>query len=399
MTKIGSLDELESKHEMPNENKDENSSAFKNWIDAAYLNRLAKALAGVDSKIDVQQITLLSDRLGPFALKARVRLVSETLREILPPPSRAIPLLTKAVIRADLKGFDLWPLTQFIESYGLEEFEISMAALHELTRRFTAEFAIRPFLVHHEKATLAKLETWTKDTNPHVRRLVSEGTRSRLPWALRLDAYVRDPRRTVKLLEKLKYDEETYVRKSVANHLNDISKDHPDLAISILEKWNAKIPTEHSEKITWITKHALRTLIKSGHPGALALVGVKQAFKAVEISSFRVKKSVIRVNESLEFSFDLRSKAKEPTKLIVDYVIHHRKANGDTSEKVFKLKTFTLLARQTITIAKRHPVRLITTRKYYAGAHAIEIQINGRRFNKTLWRLVVPSSSNQAVSK
>ena len=370
---------------IPQKNKEEKSSAFKHWISEAYLQRLAKAIRGVKPDYDTQALLSLKKALAPLELKARVNLVSETLHATLE-KKEATAVLLKAVRSADLSGFDLWPITHFIERYKVDDFNESMDALHELTQRFTAEFAIRPFLIRHEKQTLARLSSWATDKSHHVRRLVSEGSRPRLPWGSRLPRFIEDPGLTIKLLEKLKYDPELYVRKSVANHLNDIAKDHPDIVVTTLLKWNADARSEENrERIRWITKHALRSLIKSAHPGALKLMGVKPIGKSISVSKIKLTKNRISLNQHLEFAFEI--KAKTSSKLIVDYVVHHRKSGGGTSEKVFKLKTIQIKAGESLKISKRHPVKVITTRKYYAGDHWIEIQVNGKRFSKARWVL------------
>lgn len=367
----------------------ENPSAFKLWINASCLKRLAQAIKLAHPSFDQKALTSLQKQLAPLELKERVNLIAEALKEGLPQPPTSIEILTSAAEKADLKGFDLWPFTQYIELFGLDHFEASMKALYLLTQRFTAEFAIRPFLVEHEKETLKVLEKWAEDPNHHVRRLASEGSRPRLPWGLRLTQFIQNPKSTLVLLEKLKYDPELYVRKSVANHLNDISKDHPDLVIQTLKKWNENVPAQHREHLQWITRRALRTLLKNGNSQALELIGVRPIEKLLAVSKLKIKNKKVKMNGTLEFSFDIQSKCKEPLKLHVDYVIHHRKANKSHSEKVFRLKTFELPAKSETTIQRRHAIKPITTRKYYSGEHWIEIQINGKRVAKEKWLLQI----------
>jgi len=308
---------------------------FKDLIDQRYLQLLASAIRMVRPEFTTKIITSLESKLSSLEFKERVRLVASTLETAFPDPSQGIPMLVEAVVKADLKGFWLWPITHYIETTGLDHFELSMNALYHLTQRFTAEFAIRPFLIQNPERSLKLLFTWAEDANPHVRRLVSEGTRPRLPWGQRLSSAVKDPKPTLKLLEKLKYDSELYVRKSVANHLNDITKDNPLVVIETLSRWNKNAPKSQRKNVEWITRHALRTLIKAGHPEALALIGARSLGSAVEVSKIRLNKTVIAMNETLEFTFHLRSRSKSELRLIVDYVIHHKKANGATSEKVW----------------------------------------------------------------
>lgn len=360
---------------------------LKEFIDQKYLVVLADAIRLVLPKFDKTLITGLGSKLGALELKERVALVSSTLATIFPEPEQGIPQIVEAVEKANLRGFGLWPITHYIETLGVDHFEISMSALHRLTERFTAEFAIRPFITKYPAKSLKTLSAWATDPNPHVRRLVSEGTRPRLPWGSRLNEFIKDPTPTLVLLEKLRHDPELYVRKSVANHLNDIAKDHPLVVIKTLTRWNKTAPKNQMANVQWITRHALRTLIKAGHPQALALIGARNLGDALEVSKIRLNKTVIVMNETLEFEFQLSSRAKKELRLIIDYVIHHKKANGGTTEKVFKLKSCSISPGETVSIVKRHKIKPISVRKYHAGDHWLEIQVNGVRYGKSKWRL------------
>jgi 3-methyladenine DNA glycosylase AlkC len=362
-----------------------NESAFKNWINAQLLNDIAKSIKAVHPEFASTQFLKISNDLGPLELKARVRLVREKLRELLPADyPKALKILMASMNDGSLKGFGLWPYADFIENYGLDHPDLSLKALYELTSKFTGEFAVRPFIRKSQIETLAQLEKWATDKNYHVRRWVSEGTRPRLPWGLRLQALVKDPAPTIKLLEILKYDSELYVRKSVANHLNDISKDHPEMLVKLLGVWQKTVPPEHSEKINWISRHSLRSLLKAGHPGALALLGFGAKVK-IQAKNLKLKSSKVRVGQYLEFSFDVictQSSGKKPQLLMIDYIIHHRKAGGKLSPKVFKLKSLQLSMGEKIKIAKRHSFKPVTTRVYYSGEHFVEIQVNGQKLCK-----------------
>jgi 3-methyladenine DNA glycosylase AlkC len=262
------------------------------------------------------------------------------------------------------------PLEHFVGVYGLDHFDVSMQALYEITKRSTAEFAIRPFLIRYEKQTLNVLMNWVTDKNDHVRRLVSEGTRPRLPWAMRLPSFMADPRPTIKLLEKLKNDSSEYVRRSVANHLNDITKDHPDLAVNVLAHWAKGASKERM----WIIRHALRSLVKQGHTGALAVLG----FDApdVRLVNFEVQTPVVLFGDVLRFAFDLQSYADQ--QIVIDYIIHFVKATGATRPKVFKLNTRTLQKGEVLHVDRKHPIVPVTTRTYYAGTHRVDVQVNGQ---------------------
>jgi 3-methyladenine DNA glycosylase AlkC len=339
--------------------------------------RVQRVYPPFDTAAFVAQIAADVDGLE---FKDRIALFSSALHRQLPPAFPEAWAILGQLLGGELmeeegmfdEGFALWPLAHFIEVYGLDDFDVAMGAMYEITKRHTAEFAIRPFLRRYPQRTLAVLRRWVEDESPHVRRLVSEGTRPRLPWAGRLDAFIDDPTPTLALLEGLKDDPSTFVRKSVANHLNDISKDHPQLVIDTLTRWRE----DAGEERLWIIRHALRTLVKKGDPAALALLGFGPA--RVSLDDIRVEKDHVRLGESLVFSFTLGSESDEAQNLIIDYLIHFVKASGQTSPKVFKLSTRELPGRESIRIQKKHAIRPITTRRYYPGEHRIEIQVNGQ---------------------
>jgi 3-methyladenine DNA glycosylase AlkC len=269
-----------------------------------------------------------------------------------------------------------------VAKYGLEHYDLSMQALYQMTKRFTAEGAIRPFLQKYPEQTLEILSEWAEDENCHVRRLVSEGTRPRLPWAMQLKQFIEDPRPVLELLEKLKSDPELMVRRSVANNLNDIAKDNPDLVVKILRQWK-KIKDEGTQ---WLIRHAARTLVKKGNKDVLAILGYSPKVD-ISISKIKLDNSTVKMGEALNFSFEVKSTAKQAQNLVIDYVIHHVKANGKLTPKVFKLINKNLESGQALKISKTHPFRFITTRKYYPGKHALEIQVNGSSYGKVSFEL------------
>lgn len=367
----------------------ENPNAFKHWINKDLLKKMGDSLRGAYPDFDHRQFLTLAPKLESLELKPRVRLVRDQLHRQLPPDYKtALRILLRSSQDSSLRGFDLWPYTEFIQAFGLDHPELSLKALRQLTPLFTGEFAVRPFLKVYPAETIAFLKTCAVNNDPHVRRWASEGSRPRLPWGERLDSFIKDPSPTLPVLEALKYDEELYVRKSVANHLNDIAKDHPELLVGLLKKWKSGTPPAHQAKMDWIIHRSLRTLIKNGHPGALKLAGANPQAK-VKISGFKIQKKHFKVNEKIEFGFTMRSLSKKPQKLIVDYIIHHVKANKKTSPKVFKLKSVTLNPGEVLSIVKRHHVKAVTTRKYYSGTHRIEIQINGKSHALANWILEV----------
>ncbi|WP_199337010.1 hypothetical protein [Oscillatoria sp. FACHB-1407] len=267
------------------------------------------------------------------------------------------------------------PHVLFVARYGLEHFEISMQAQYELTQRFTAEFSIRPFLERYPEATLARLKTWTQDASAHVRRLVSEGTRPRLPWAPRLREFQKNPYPVLELLELLKDDPELYVRRSVANNLNDIGKDHPSLLAEIAHRWLVNATDERR----WLIRHALRSAVKRADPDAIAALGFSNRATA-SISRVGITPQPVVIGDSISIAFAITNTDSQPQRLLIDLRIHFVKANGKTSPKVFKLKTVELAPGETIPLNKAISLADMTTRKHYPGSHLVEILLNGQTF-------------------
>ncbi|MBC7370918.1 MAG: DNA alkylation repair protein [Bdellovibrionaceae bacterium] len=369
--------------------KVENPNAFKYWISEALIKRMGKSIAAVYPQFDQKLFLKCATRLGPLELKDRVRMIREQLHDILPAQyPQALKILLASVRLKSLSGFDLWPYSDFVQTYGLVNVELSLKALREMNMVFSSEFAVRPFILQHPKTTMDFLLANADDSSVDVRRWTSEGTRPRLPWGEKLGPFIADPTPTLPILEKLKFDEELYVRKSVSNHLNDIAKDHPEVVLRLLARWSKEADERHAAKIEWIIHRSLRSLIKAGNPGALKLIGADHGVK-LAVKHLSLQKKTFKLNEKIEFNFTVHSLAKKPQKIVIDYIIHHMKSNKETSPKVFKLKTLTLAPGERVDILKKHPLKLITTRKYYPGRHGLEIQINGKVYSAVEWNLKI----------
>ncbi len=323
------------------------------------------------------------DGLEALELTGRAWQIAEAMHAHLPAPFPNAARVITASLGPELESseeFGLEPLLYmphvfFVQKYGLRDFEVAMALQYELTKRFSAESSIRAYLSRYPKQTYARLRVWSTDPNVHVRRLVSEGTRPRLPWAPRLREFQKDPAPVLKLLERLKDDPERYVQRSVANNLNDIAKDHPDVAVSVCERWLRK-PTPSR---TFIARHALRSLVKQGHGGALGLMGAGERPR-IRIENARVSPKRIRIGDTVSFSFCLVSTAPGPQQLIVDYAAHLVKASGARKPKVFKLRKLELQPRQSVALSGRLSFAPMTTRRHYPGRHALELLVNGTRY-------------------
>jgi 3-methyladenine DNA glycosylase AlkC len=265
------------------------------------------------------------------------------------------------------------PHSIYIGTHGLPHFEAAMAAQHALTQRFTAEFSIRPYLLHHQGATLAQLRDWAQDDNAHVRRLVSEGTRPRLPWAPRLPAFQSNPQLALPLLDALKDDPSSYVRRSVANHLGDIAKDHTDLAVGTARTWlqGAPVPREA------LVRHGLRFLIKRGDAAALDALGVGHAV-ALDVRAARVLPARARIGDKVRIEVELHNPTPQPQRVLADLKVHYVKAHGGAAPKVFKLQTLDIAPGATVAVGKTLSLQQMTTRTHYPGAHQVELVLNGR---------------------
>lgn len=275
---------------------------------------------------------------------------------------------------AELTGMGVFvylPHVFFVAELGGEHFEASMRAQYELTQRFSAEYSIRVFLERHPERTLARLREWALDPSVHVRRLVSEGTRPRLPWAPRLRAFQDDPQPVLDLLELLKDDPELYVRRSVANNLNDIGKDNPAALVETCRRWMRDATPERR----WLVRHALRSAVKRGDPEALAILGYGAA--TVSVRDVRVSPPVVPIGESVTLTFELANEGSSTQRVLVDLRVQFVKANGKPSPKVFKLKELELEPSESTRLAKTISLAQHTTRTHYPGNHRVELLING----------------------
>ena len=265
------------------------------------------------------------------------------------------------------------PFSLFVGKYGLDHFEESMTAQHEITQRFTAEFSIRAFIERYPLQCFELFQQWIKDPSPHVRRLVSEGTRPRLPWASRLRELQADPAPIIPLLEVLKDDPELYVRRSVANNLNDIGKDHPQLVYQLLTKWQ-----KHSNKNRdWVISHALRSAIKRCEPEALALLGYTDATH-IETSNSVITPRHTHIGKSVRINTTLHNQGSNSKALMVDFAVHYIKSNGKARSKVFKWCQIELESSSKKVLSKKLNLANLSTRTHFTGTHKVDIIINGQ---------------------
>lgn len=346
---------------------------LKELFNRAYFERLAKELEAVHPQLK-RAAFLKAVQQGNEAreLNARMRHAAITLRSHLPTDYRKAVHVLKDLAPRMPKGYTALLYPDFVGVHGLHEPAFSLEALRYFTGFGSSEFAVREFFRRDVQGTLKVMRRWAEDEDEHVRRLASEGSRPRLPWSFRLDAVLKDPTLTTPILERLRADDALYVRKSVANHLNDFSKDHPTYMVELLNRWDRQHP--HT---AWIAKHASRTLIKAGDPAALALFAFDMKVK-VRVDDLVISPQRIKLGDRITLSFTVVSEAARAQHLAIDYAIHYRKANSGTSRKVFKLKEVELPAKDALPLSKSQRIMDFSTRKHYPGEHVVEVQVNGR---------------------
>jgi len=365
---------------------------FKNSINPHAIKELGINIKNNYQSFDQQSFNkYFKGKLAPLSLTERINLVTNGLYEYLPGDfEKAVSILLRSLpkklpnhskgiegydssVLDGLNGFIMVSLTNYVSSYGVNKFKISMDAFYSMTKCFSAEGSIRHFIQKYPDRTLKLFKKWSKDKDMHVRRLVSESTRPRLPWAMQLPDFIKDPSPILSFLETLKNDSELYVRRSVANNLNDIAKDNPKVVTTLLKKWNS----DQSIEMKWLIRHALRTLIKQGNPQALQILGFSSKVN-VKIKSFKLSKKKIKIGESLELHLHLTTSLKKDQALVIDYRVNHLKANGSLTPKVFKWTKKSISKKNPVILSKKHSIKKISTRKYYPGGHEIEIQVNGK---------------------
>lgn len=357
-----------------------------NWLGELF----ADALPSFDCKAFVQQA------VKPFPsleLKQRITHISQTLEVFLDDDFRVAasqivqalpPPLDPNLTDDDFGDFIFAPLGEFVASNGIasKHVALSLKTLKEITKRFSMEYAIRDFLNAHPEKTLEALTKWSKDSNYHVRRLVSEGTRPKLPWGKGISIDSSD---SIPLLDALHADPTRYVTRSVCNHLNDLAKSDPKLVLGRLRAWQ-KMENQTPNELQWMLGHALRTLVKQGDPAALKMLGYRSSPKIV-VDDFEMRTPTVRRGAAFEFSFEVAAQRDE--RLMVDYVVDFAKSAGKRSKKVHKLKQFDLDKGEIKKLSKKHLMKdNATTYQLYPGTHHVTLQINGKSFGKKSFELI-----------
>ena len=345
---------------------------LKDEYNEAFVVDLANKIYTKASSFNTTSFTksILNNSWKNKELKERVRWISENINSHLQLAyqKQIAILLEIAPNYGGLKGF-IFP--DFVQVFGLNDLKTSFKAMELFTQYSTAEFAIRPFIEMYPNETMKQIMDWSLHENHHLRRLSSEGSRPRLPWAPPLRRFIQNPKPNLPILENLIDDESEYVRKSVANHLNDISKNHPDLVLQLAKNW-----VGNSKNRNWIVKHGLRTLLKKGNKEALEIFGLDNS-KEILIENLLISSNEIKIGDFIYFEFNVINHSEVIRNIRLEYKIDYVKANGSTSKKVFQISEFCLKSKATKSFKRKQGFKELTTRKHYSGQHKITLFING----------------------
>lgn len=365
-------------------------SALKDIYSPSFYNQLADVLAVTLPSFDKQQFLaqIFTNEFEQKELKERMRHTTQVLHNFLPNRfSEAVPLIKKMIhqfrqgnVVEDSLGFIFLP--DYIEVYGLEDFDTSVKALEFVTQFITCEFAVRPFLLKYGAQMMEQMQVWSLHKSHKVRRLASEGSRPRLPWAMAIPALKKNPEPILAILENLKNDPSESVRRSVANNLNDISKDHPYIVLQIAKVWRGQ-----SKETDAIIRHGCRTLLKQGHPEVLTLYNLVST--PIHLSDFALLTPTLKIGESLEFSFSVLNTSVNTQKVRLEYAIYYKRQNGQLSKKVFKISERDYSPEEQTKIVRKQRFVPITTRKFYAGLQQLSLIINGEEKEKVSFELVI----------
>ncbi|MBK9255431.1 MAG: DNA alkylation repair protein [Saprospiraceae bacterium] len=351
-----------------------NTSFFDTYSDV-----LSERIPGFDN--DLFMAHFATRHWESLELKQRMAYLAQITNKLLPEP---YPEKVETILRLidDLRkrgvkdqNLEYIFLADIITEHGLHDLKTSIHAIEHITQFTSFEFAGRPFFIQYPSEMMEQMLTWASHPNANVRRYASEGCRPRLPWGLQLKQFVADPSPILPILEQLKEDPSEYVRKSVANNLNDISKDHPHIVINFIRKWHGT-----NDKTDKMLRQAARTLLKTGNSEALSLFGNHQHIR-FELSDFSINKKTLQIGSELTFSFALCNTDNCSAAFRIEYIIRFMKANGQLSGKIFKITDKFLELHQKVAFSKKHRFADLTTRKHYPGLHQIAIVINGAEVN------------------
>ncbi len=374
---------------------------FKNMYNKPFFDRFMKDLKLVIPDFDAREFVsqVMDEEWENKELKQRCKHITTVLKKFLPADykeaiAKILELLDHVksarpdFSRIDDKKFGLTLeygaiLDNYVEQYGLDDYGTSVKAIEKITQFTSCEFVVHPFIIRYPDKMMKQMLVWSKHEHWGVRRLASEGCRPRLPWAMALPDLKKDLAPILPILENLKNDPARFVRLSVANNLNDISKDNPQIVIDLVKRWKGE-----SKEVDRIIKHGCRTLLKQGNPEVMKLFGFDCMGENIRIEDFRILTPVVKVGNSLEFSFNLLNGNHRKTKIRLEYGIYYQKANGTLAKKVHKISEKEYAGNSTTQITRRHSFRVVTTRKFHPGLHQVAVVINGNEFEKHDFELI-----------
>lgn len=351
---------------------------IKDIYSVTFYQKFAQAVAEVHPTFDKQKFidTIYEGDFAQKEWKDRMKHTTVVLHQFMPENfPEAVTLIDKIINNLKKNKFTDGNLAfiffaDYIEMYGLNDFKTSTKAFVSITQFISCEFAVRPFILKYQEKMIQEMKKWSLHENHHVRRLSSEGSRSRLPWAMAIPFLKKDPASILPILENLKNDPSEYVRRSVANSLNDIAKDNPETVLEIANLWKG-----HSKETDGIIKHGCRTLLKQGHPEILSHYGLEST--NIELSSFAIKTPVVKIGDYLQFQFYINNKNEEAKTIRLEYAVHYKKAKGHLAKKVFKISEKVYQPDQLIKVDRNQSFKIITTRVFHTGIHQLSIIING----------------------
>lgn len=351
---------------------------LKDLYSPSFYKRLSDALAVVLPSFNKQRFIsqIFTSDFNDKELKERMRHTTQVLHAYMPSDFKKTVILLERLIEQLKKkgipedGLVYIFLPDYIEIYGLEEYDVSVKAIETITQFVSCEFAVRPFIIKYGKKMMDQMKKWSLHENDKVRRLASEGSRPRLPWGMAIPFLKTDPSYILPILENLKNDPSEWVRRSVANNLNDIAKDHPDLVISLARKWKGI-----SDETDAIIKHGSRTMLKKGHAEILTHYGLIS--KHIHISSFKIETPAVKMGENLVFSFLVTNQGRKKQTVRLEYGLYFRKANGQLTRKVFKISEKIYEPGIHVAVTRKQSFRKITTRVFYPGKHNLSVIVNG----------------------
>lgn len=364
------------------------STLLKDMFSVSFFDELSEAAKSTLPKFNKNKFLALiyDDAWEAKALKERVRHIAQCLQHFMPTEfnqsSTTLLQLTDELQkqRSGAGGFEFMFLPDFVQLFGQHDYKNSIRCIERITQFISCEYAIRPLIMRYEKQAIPQLITWSKHKNHHVRRLASEGSRPRLPWGMALPSYKKDPSPILPILHQLKNDPSEYVRRSVANNLNDIAKDNPDVVLKLAKEWKGV-----SEQTDAVIKHGCRTLLKQGHAHVLSYFGLNSS--QITVTNFSITTPQINVGQYLEFRFDVSNNSTKVQTLRLEYAVHYLRNNGQHNKKVFKISERLFEPNEQQAITRKQSFKPITTRKFYPGTQRLSIIVNGKEFETLAFEL------------